>query len=493
MANTSVSYNGNRIIPAPFVSIQKEYNKTGDGQIVGASYNIALIGKLIFNTGSPNDSGTFYTGTGYPANDTSTDALANLSHKIEGMRTLFSVPGKNLEIQGCGGTAPIKCYPVMKSINFPEGPWYQTVDYTVNLEANEMFGLGGREDGGEFFASGLYLKDANEEWSIEFNEQGESVNYPYTYKVSHNVNAVGMRNYDGGGLQSIGYSNAKRWVLTKLGVDNTFLYGSGGLNIPTFYNPYNYIRTENINELGGSYAIVENWIIASGTSTEDFKVSIKRSVEEPSVKVSIDGSINGLEVKNSDMKVVTPKIDNAEIKLSGLLLGSPIHQIYNRAQQYGGIGLNFNPLSYSIMKDPFNGIISYTYDYDDRPYNMVSGSLMESFNIQGTNSVDVFASISVPGRTTGPILQNMNTITAPKFSINIEILMPRYSGIPNSIANALAMKNSSPRSGVQEIVDNFRGALNTGYSIVFVDNDNEVWNPRTGRYSRDISWTYGSC
>ena len=116
MANTSVSYNGNRIIPAPFVSIQKEYNKTGDGQIVGSIYNVNLIGKLIFNMGSPSSSG-FYTGTGYPANETSTDALANLTYKTESLRTLFSIPGKNLEIQGCNGTAPLKCYPIIKSIN----------------------------------------------------------------------------------------------------------------------------------------------------------------------------------------------------------------------------------------------------------------------------------------------------------------------------------------------------------------------------------------
>ena len=48
------------IIPAPLVSINKSYDTTGDGNIVGSKYSITLTGKLIADRGSPTNLGKFY-------------------------------------------------------------------------------------------------------------------------------------------------------------------------------------------------------------------------------------------------------------------------------------------------------------------------------------------------------------------------------------------------------------------------------------------------
>lgn len=500
MPNT-VSYNSQKIIPAPFVNIQKEYIKSQDGTLVGAQYNISLIGKLVVGKGSPSGGG-FWTGAGYPPNEYVVDPLANLTYKTEQLRRLFADPGKSLEIQGCAGTAPIKCYPTIKSLNFQDGNWFQTIDYTVSLDANEMFGLFPNEDASGsnsmFFKSSdgrpLFLRDANEEWNIEFNEEGESVQYPYTYRINHNVSAAGSVGYDGAGVFASGYQMAKKWVLSKVGMDYGFLYSSGGFNLPSFYTPYNYIRVEQIGELNGSYSINESWIVASGSAIEEFNISVKKSLEDASTRVTIDGSVKGLEVKNSgysfgDLKVLIPKITNAETKFASISSGNP-STIFTRAQQYTGVGLNYNPLGITIGRNVMNGVITYAYEFDDRPYNIIPSAIMESFVIRGVNPTDVFASITVPGRAAGPVIQDLNTTTSPKFSIQIEALMPRYSGVPDTIAKALAMVNSSPRQSVQLFINNFRGALSGQYPRTFVDSDSEDWNPRTGRYSREISWTY---
>ena len=54
-----VSYDGNKLIPAPFVEISKDYIKTGDGKKVGSTFNVSLQGTIVPSKGSPNSKGGF--------------------------------------------------------------------------------------------------------------------------------------------------------------------------------------------------------------------------------------------------------------------------------------------------------------------------------------------------------------------------------------------------------------------------------------------------
>ena len=49
----------NYLVPAPFVSISKSFQKQGDGEILGSSYAITLEGTLVADRGSPTGTGTF--------------------------------------------------------------------------------------------------------------------------------------------------------------------------------------------------------------------------------------------------------------------------------------------------------------------------------------------------------------------------------------------------------------------------------------------------
>ena len=56
------------LTPAPFININKDFDKQGDGEILGARYSITLTGKLIADRGSPigisatsTNEGTFLT------------------------------------------------------------------------------------------------------------------------------------------------------------------------------------------------------------------------------------------------------------------------------------------------------------------------------------------------------------------------------------------------------------------------------------------------
>ena len=77
-----VSYRNKKVIPAPFISVQKQYVKSTGGtkitghpdtpkerrdNIIGSEYTIQISGTLVASMlGSPQIDGTFYDGAKYP-------------------------------------------------------------------------------------------------------------------------------------------------------------------------------------------------------------------------------------------------------------------------------------------------------------------------------------------------------------------------------------------------------------------------------------------
>ena len=47
------------ITPCPFINLNKNYIKTGNGEIIGITYSITLTGTLVANHGSPLSNGSF--------------------------------------------------------------------------------------------------------------------------------------------------------------------------------------------------------------------------------------------------------------------------------------------------------------------------------------------------------------------------------------------------------------------------------------------------
>src|SRR5690606_23834326 len=105
------------------------------------------------------------------------------------------------------------------------------------------------------------------------------------------------------------------------------------------------LRSEQIGELNGTYTVTETWILSSGTAIEDFDVSVLTSIQDPLTRVSIQGTVRGLDEK-VDGAIVNSRIQNAELKFSGI-----INSIYNRAKIYSGKDLNPIPTTSSVGKN----------------------------------------------------------------------------------------------------------------------------------------------
>ena len=569
---SAVRYDNKRLIPAPFISISKEYQKEGHEKI-GSLFSMSLQGKLVASKGSPTSSGTFFDdrvvgdSPDYTLGDTRpalypegelatvTNALSSFLTKEKAIRQLFATEGLRLEIEpidsateqvfvpGQNGTpltpsGSLYCFPRINSISFSEGQWTDVVDYTVDLECDEIFGfVGGGLDAEDAYRTGsasgdyfvdnignkLYLSAASEDWALEFGDQpaGEGnagfAPHQHTFRLSHNLSATGKKAYDANGLISEGWKQARRWVSPRLGLDNTFLHSGSGLNLNSDMFGYNHTRSENTNELDGTYSVNETWIISSGNAFEDFTIETATSAENGTTQVSINGTVTGLDTRDASFDMVKTKWDAAESKFNSI--NSAV--IYSRASSYSGVTLNTSELSTSIGRNPVAGTISYAFTYDDRPSLCITNPVTsrESIVISDTNPHDVFATIPVIGRSVGPVLQNLNTVTESTRSLSIDITVAPVDACPaggvcsdvayttkatceaaaetwttTGVTTILAASPGAPTGAgtVAEIVTAFEDSF-AGYEYAFKNADTETWDPLTGKYTKNIGWTYQDC
>lgn len=500
----TVIYNSKRIIPAPFVSISRSSQTSGDGTQVGAVFQITITGKIVAWSGSPTSSGTLWVSSGYPPDSRSEPTyIESLTHDEhfaailrgqEAIRNLFAEEGKSLEWQALNGSAPMKCNPRNFNISFGEGQWFQLLDYTITCECDVLY-INGTAVGEYNFDQ--QISSASESWSFESTGE-EYTGIPATYRVSHTVSAQGKRFYDDTGALSMeAWKQAQAWVLPRLGFDSTIALSSGVNNLPTYYNGYNHVRTEQIDELGGNFSVTESWVVASGTATESFEVSTQSSESSPFVSVSINGTITGFDQRDSNMTITTQKLTNAETKWAEVQ-----NLLYGRASTIAGHNaLNLTPLSTSVGKNPLQGTITYTYQYDDRPSRSITGTVSEDFNLNQQWNVDVVASVGVLGRTLGPVLQDIGSHNATTRGIQMELVFG--SGYMPSGLTWIEMVNdynprfkSPQKEEIQAIIDgiypvgkaiNNKGSTAT---VAYITSQNEIWKPKERRYTYNVEWVY---
>ncbi len=485
-----IIYNNKKIIPAPLVSIDKTYDRTDDGTILGSTFNIVVTGKLVAWAGSPNSTGVFHTISGYPANEVIEyeSRLQSILKKQAALRDLFSEDGLAFEIQSLDGSQATKFYPRILSISFAEGLWYNTCDYTIVMEADYL--LPERED-----SEYTNIKSASENWSIETDEGNpESIEHPSTFRLTHTVSAKGKKTFEAGNDFVSAITNAKTYVQSRLGIDSQFVASSGINNLPSYYQGYNHVRSESTDELSGDYNVTETWLLASGNALENFTISTTNS-EEGIIRVNINGNITGLTTKGDPL---AGPYSNGDQKYQNAL--NKFHTLsgifYSRATNYSNVAsLGIIPVSTNIGQNPSAGTINYSYDYDNKPNLCITGSKSEVFNITQNGYGDIFASIPVIGRNAGPVLQDIGTVTALNRALSMEIVFgPSIIDCSSleQVKNTFLLDplNNPLTSGELYTIIQGVNPGNQGFTQVYNSAPVVTWEPKTGRFSYNINWTY---
>ena len=209
------------LIPAPMVQINKEYDRTGDGAIIGVRYPITLEGTLVAHMGVPDYTGSFVDGVGASLTVNKNDSLQvskikwmyrAIQNKQMAIRKLFSqhTEGGQLHIQALD-TEGFKCNPRNISVDFSQDPGQPNImRYVIQLEVDELGGppasvgvVDGTATAAGATVAGLmvdpegsdaitldgvnnpYFKwkvtDASENWAID-EQDGKSINYK---QISH--------------------------------------------------------------------------------------------------------------------------------------------------------------------------------------------------------------------------------------------------------------------------------------------------------------------
>ena len=468
-----VYYDSKKLIPAPFVSIRKEYNTTDDGKPIGTTFLLTVKGKITADKGSPNSSGVFWTTSGYPSDETidADSRLKSIIRKQEAIRGLFATDGRSFEVQSNDGSAPLKCNPRIKGLEFTDGQWFNVCDYTITLEADIVYinGAANGEDAGD--PKDYKVSKATEEWNMEASDDKA-----ITYRLTHSVSATGKRFFNGAGsLVQEPWENAKDYVLNKigLGIETNRMTAPDVLDA-TNLNAYNYLRSQHVNELGGTFQVNETWLCfdpqGGPHAVEEFTIN-SRVGEDGRTRAVIEGNIIGLEVKdNTDYTVTSTKWTNAQAKWAVVQ-----SNLLSRCETITGLTFHITPLTKQTGYNQNHGTITYNYEYDDRADFITAGALSEVINITNHNQADIFAAIPVLGRALGPVLQDIATKTAKKRTISIEIQMPaKRQDYSPSQPNTNSIITTYMPSGTQ----------------IFKDQDEEPWSPTTGRYSRTVSFTY---
>ena len=170
--------------------------------------------------------------------------------------------------------------------------------------------------------------------------------------------------------------------------------------------------------------------------------------------------------------------------------------------------LRINPVSSTEGHDMKKGTISYSYEFNNKGLNLISGVLSESISINDTGPTDVISETIVIGRALGPVIQSLGTVTSSKRDVAIEVTVSPPTGLagvlmtnpdcPVYISGTVYNTISQLIAGLKPFGNRTAGIFaNIGSSApqgnAYVSSDSHSWDATNGRYARNVSWTYQHC
>lgn len=486
-----VIIDGKKLIPAPRATISREFQTQEDGKQLGSVFNITLSGTLSALKGSPDGNGDWWDQPDYPpdVDATEDERLRAILRKQKALSELVSKEGLKLEIQPWDNSQSTRCNPIVRSINFAEGQWFDVCDYTIVFEASVLLLNGkplGADDGWE---TSQFVESFVENWSFDVVsfEQG-------TYSLSHTLTAKGKRVYDeNGDLLREPWEQAKEFILleqqTRLGPnpDRTGV----GVTHNNLLGFYDYRRTQQIDETGGTYSLTENWTcldLGRAPDSEPENLSIQEQFpstlelnivvreNEGRVTVSADGTITGLSSwVGGEFILEKSKIENARGRWNSLKdnLNAEILRV-------SGTTVNEQPSSTQVGFNEVNGTITFSYEYDEAQSEEnggFPGALYTQVTIINRNPTDFYANIPVVQRKRGPILQDPSSRGARVRTINVDMIMEKSDNLEGPDTNDFVVKLFPKK----EEVNGRR---------LFIDSDEESWSRYSRRYTRTVTLTW---
>jgi hypothetical protein len=518
--------------PKPLFTIGKEYIKTPSHMGLGSRYTMTINGHIIPDTGT------------VPFGDPKA-GLQKVFSGVEDIHRAFDNDFKLLHLH-CEATADsiISGYPRITSFDVEHASdnYVIRADYTIVLDLPSLKGSGFDPVGpiGSGYSPGCGVDDLDfgasgiisysDEFTVEFLDErlGGDLNgggldlgeIPSIFSIQRSITAQGdsMATADSASVCDPylhPWERAKAFIEPRLGIPPE-ASGLTGLLCPagSFLNNF---RSINVNKTEGTFSVNQSYItVTGGLAYEDFQINTSQTLGEPYVTVTVDGTVNGLtDITYSGLSTDVcppsgvPKFLNALSHWSGSISGGILgraQQVYgvtelmsghvgweSAAVPYGG-AINSLPLTKTVGYNPIAGTVTYSYTYDNRPVHCYEHAIIEDITFSTTEPDDVFASLTVLGKISGPLYQTIGTVGHRTKDMSINAVLPMETDCCILTGGSCTDFNFFvPPASYDALVLQYEAILDATYAQVFVTSSSKTWEPKTGRFTLNQSWTVGKC
>lgn len=390
----AVSYNGLSLRPVQSLNITQSSEFLENGRLKKYLFSISINGKIVPNQDQSNDA-----------------KHEEIKSKVQGLIDAFKnveTPSNTfLDIQGGNGSAPIKCSPRIKSVQIQEGPWVTSADYSIQLEADQIY-IGSTKVPSEDITQILAEKDEN--WSINYSDEEPrfiTANYVVSAKAKDTTSKKG-------------WEIAKEYVDQKISdtgniVPNEIDSATGRttsdkplVNKKTKYN----VSSFN-GEVSAEIEFTFHNKLASPTqadyATHDQTLTVNESRESVLTSRTIEGNIVGL------LSAGSGELTGAERFAHANTLWTTVKNEIETTNANKGL------ISKNITLDKIKGTINYNYEYIDR--QNIFGGKSENISSNQTYASDiVIVNESINNVGDGPIFQNISTKKPKSKTITIDVI-----------------------------------------------------------------------
>lgn len=449
--------------------------------------------------------------------------MANLQH----IESFFDDADQLQVFDDAGSNAPLFEWSILNpTISVDESDFYNFVRFNIQFESFDYTDIGSvsgllNDTGAN---AGQHVQVPLESFSDTFTyEPDDSFGVPYddptaqVYRFTRTLSAKGRP-------PSNAWIN-KDSAFNKNAVSGVKAFVDHRANIDEFQpyvvtDEYRYIDGLTVFNLSQSvsvdlaeltYSVTIQGLYADGDygnlirqsgAFETFSTNVQKEATSSIVNVTIDGALTGYAVGSRTDHQRSIKGNQAAGALYTLNRISGNGEfgwgsvVFKRAQAATSAVLNAVPKSISIGDSTTaDGKITYSVQYDNRPTNLIDGAISESITVNDTYPTDVYASIQVMGKRSGPVFQYMNTTTHFERDVSIEVVMDtekitNIQGPPyEKLISHSPSVDSTTRGTINAIINSMVPA-GSDLSYCMLKQCNESWSPKEGRYTVNVGWAY---